>query len=104
MPKTFWEDWLWGPHDPKERSLVGRVSWVIVQSVYWEYLFLSYILFNAAVKLTDQRILVRPVLPPFPLHRVVLDCCPGARACSCVLTAPSSLHSLVPGTRPYAIY
>ena len=64
MPKTFFEDWLWGPHDPKARSLVGRVSWAIVQSVYWEYLFLSYILFNAAVKLTDQRILVRPLLSP----------------------------------------
>jgi hypothetical protein len=88
MPKTFWEDWLWGPHDPKARSLVGSVSWAIVQSVYWEYLFLSYILFNAAVKLTDLRIQVRPVLSPFlpvrsrlllPADRASLPPLPGTR-------------------------
>ena len=60
MPKSFCEDWLWGPHDPKARSPVGAVSWAVVQSVYWEYLFLSYILFNACVKLTYLRILVGP--------------------------------------------
>ena len=57
MPRTFWQEWFWGPHDPKTRSLVGGFWWWVVHSTYWEYLFLSYILFNAVVKLTYQRIM-----------------------------------------------
>jgi hypothetical protein len=64
MPKTFLEDWLWGPHDPKARSRIGALSWALTHSVYWEYLFLGYILFNAIMKLTYQRILVPA--PPNP--------------------------------------
>ena len=52
------EDWFWGPHDPKARSTVGALSWAVVHSTYWEYLFLMYILFNAVVKLTFRRIQV----------------------------------------------
>ena len=58
MPKSFMEDWFWGPHDPKARSTVGALSWAVVHSTYWEYLFLMYILFNAVVKLTYRRIQV----------------------------------------------
>ena len=70
MPKTFWENWLLGPHDPKERSVLGKISWDIVHSTYWEYLFLMYILFNAAMKLTYKRILVRPSCHPCLAHRL----------------------------------
>ncbi|MGB1600616.1 MAG: hypothetical protein ACPIOQ_48185 [Promethearchaeia archaeon] len=58
MPKTFLEDWFWGPHDQNNRSWVGALSWWIIHHAYWEYLFLSYILFNAGVKLTYKRIQV----------------------------------------------
>lgn len=68
MPKSFWEDWLWGPHDPKARSPIGKISWDIVHSKAWEYLFLSYILFNAVMKLTYKRILVRTI----SLRRILL--------------------------------
>lgn len=65
MPKTFLEDWLWGPHDPKARSRIGAFSWALTHSIYWEYLFLAYILFNAVMKLTYKRILVPTPCPCF---------------------------------------
>jgi hypothetical protein len=65
------EDWFWGPHDPKARSAVGALSWAVVHSTYWEYLFLMYILFNAVLKLTYRRIQVRLYFVP-PATRVLL--------------------------------
>jgi hypothetical protein len=70
MPKTFWEDWFRGPHDPKGRSRIGSISWAITQSIYWEYIFLAYILFNAVMKLTYLRILVHP-----PAAALACVCC-----------------------------
>lgn len=102
MPKTFWEDWLWGPHDPKARSVVGRISWGIVQSTYWEYLFLIYILFNAAVKLTYLRILVRLSCLPCVASRlrllaVFLYRCRGSAIPFVSFCAYSLLLTLCPG-------
>ena len=47
-----------GPHDPESRSPVGSFFWWLVNSDAWEMIFLMYILFNAALKLTDLRIQV----------------------------------------------
>lgn len=56
MGRSFMEEWLYGPHDPAKRSLVGRMSLALVNSREWEYLFLMFIVFNAGIKLTVYRI------------------------------------------------
>lgn len=63
MVKTMWEDWVLGPHDPDARSPVGAFFWWLVNSDAWEFIFLSYILFNAVLKMTDLRIQVRTRTP-----------------------------------------
>eukprot|EP00282_Hemiselmis_andersenii_P042161 CAMPEP_0172056502 /NCGR_PEP_ID=MMETSP1043-20130122/5829_1 /TAXON_ID=464988 /ORGANISM="Hemiselmis andersenii, Strain CCMP441" /LENGTH=238 /DNA_ID=CAMNT_0012715933 /DNA_START=145 /DNA_END=858 /DNA_ORIENTATION=+ len=57
MPRSFWEEWLYGPHDYEKRSRLSRLAINIVNSREWEYIFLLYIVFNAAVKLTKLRVL-----------------------------------------------
>jgi len=61
MGRTLWENWVLGPHDPEARSPVGAFFWWLVCSDAWEFVFLSYILFNAVLKMTDLRIQVLPV-------------------------------------------
>jgi hypothetical protein len=58
MGRTLWENWVLGPHDPEARSPVGAFFWWLVCSDAWEFVFLSYILFNAVLKMTDLRIQV----------------------------------------------
>jgi O-antigen ligase len=53
--QTFLERWFLGPHEPEERSIVGRAALNLVESRFWERIFLLYILFNVCLKLTWQR-------------------------------------------------
>ena len=53
--QTFLEQWLLGPHDPQNRSIIGRFAINLVESKTWEKIFLSYILFNVILKLTWSR-------------------------------------------------
>ena len=55
MPRTLYEDWIKGPHDPKDRSLVGAFFSRLIESRAWEYLFLAFITFNAVIKFTSLR-------------------------------------------------
>ena len=53
--QTFLERWFLGPHEPQERSFIGRMSLKMVESRLWERIFLMYILFNVVLKLTWSR-------------------------------------------------
>ena len=55
--QTFLERWFLGPHEPEERSIIGRLGLKLVESRLWERIFLLYILFNVGLKLTWHRTL-----------------------------------------------
>ena len=56
ISSIFIHEWLLGPHGPREnRGLIGKMGLKLIESRWWERIFLAYILFNSVLKLTWRR-------------------------------------------------
>ncbi len=56
ISSIFIQEWLLGPHGPLEnRGLIGKMGLKLIESRWWERIFLAYILFNSILKLTWRR-------------------------------------------------